>query len=255
MMIRRMTALKLAAAGAIALAVASGASAHSVRAQVPCPLSAGTCVFVNSNADTNARDERVTLREALLVASGDLPTGQLTDREQLQVVQVGDSEPPKGLTNIYFDPTIFCSTCPTNRIVLTPPGFEGNGILGYKGTKIVTLPPIRKAAGKSAPPGTGGSGILSVQIGMGYDPVAGEVPARVTLDGSRLSSAHAGLWFEGGGWIRGITFQDFAGHAVEINEDVLDSVEIGVMSIMADGESPAAVRFKNNGADVSIVKP
>lgn len=256
-MIRRMVAIKLVLASLTALAVSSGAAMRDARAQVPCPLTDGSCIFVSSNADTNDRDSVVTLREALMLSSGDLKPDELTEKERAGVVDPPGAEGRMGETSIYFDPALFCLTCPTNTIVLTPPGFGGDGgiLRSYKGSKMVVLPPIRKGAELDTPPGMGDQGIFRVRIGMGYDPVAGEVPARVIIDGSKLSDTHAGLWFEGGGWIRGVTFQNFAGHAVEINEDVLDSVSLGGMGIYADGGSPATVRFKNNSADVYIVKP
>lgn len=54
-------------------------------------------IVVNSTADSNARDNSLTLREAILVANGTLPLGSLTPQEQALVsgtLQSGTSNPP-----------------------------------------------------------------------------------------------------------------------------------------------------------------
>jgi hypothetical protein len=74
----------------------AGSSAPSVLLSVPSAI-----LTVNSSADTNARDNVLTLREAILLANGDpvLPLASLTAAEQGQIQGV----PAPGLDEIRFN--------------------------------------------------------------------------------------------------------------------------------------------------------
>ena len=55
-------------------------------------------IAVNSNADTNARDSVITLREAILLSNGDLLKSALTAQEQARV----SGTPAPGLDEVRF---------------------------------------------------------------------------------------------------------------------------------------------------------
>jgi hypothetical protein len=243
----------------VALAVVLGAGAGRAAAAQRCPKDLDACLFVTGNADTNARDGELTLREALLLTQNQLNYGDLTPAEQAQVVlqcppgwlaygALPDTPPgfggPGGIGGtsklaIYFDPAVFCATCPGNTIVLTPPGFGGpGGIGGYGGTKILALPPLADPLATSV----SGASKWVERVGMGYLPGVGEVPTTVIIDGSSLTAGFAGLWAGSRGvTLRGLTLRGFPGTAVELECKVADGVAL-------DG-----VTFWANARDTEIV--
>lgn len=213
---------------AVAGLVLSGAAALHVRAADNCPEDIDLCVFVNSNLDTDTRDDLMTLREALLVTNGTLSIDDLTPTEAAQVVinmppgwgpeddsAVVAFTPPGfggpggiGSTSVYFDPSVFCANCIGNTIVLTPPGFGGPGGIG--GNSMPLLPALPTIGLDDAE--------LVSHVGMGY--VDGtEVPVTVRLDGTALGLGFAGLTVgtKGDSWVRGITLMGFAGAAVQVD--------------------------------------
>ena len=55
-------------------------------------LASGATITVNGTADTNTRDNALTLREALLLLDGTLAVGDLTTAEAVQVVGTPGTE-------------------------------------------------------------------------------------------------------------------------------------------------------------------
>jgi hypothetical protein len=64
-------------------------------------------IVVNSTADSNARDNVLTLREALLFANGKLKLADLTPAEQMQV---GSDPGEPGSFAVTFDPAVFAAS-------------------------------------------------------------------------------------------------------------------------------------------------
>lgn len=236
---------------ALTLLVAAAALAGppGAGAQGRCAKDLDACLFVTSNADTDARDDALTLREALLVTQNHLQYADLTAAEQAQVIFQGPSngganpDTPPGFGGpggiggtsklaVYFDPTVFCAGCPGNTIVLTPPGFGGpGGIGGYGGGKVLALPPL------ADPLATAMSGASKwvERVGGGYLPDVGEVPATVILDGSGLTADHTGLWAGSRGvTLRGLTLRGFPGTAVELECKVADGVALENLTFQAN---------------------
>jgi hypothetical protein len=245
---------------AVAGLMLSGAAALNVRAADSCPEDIDLCVFVNSNLDTDTRDDLMTLREALLVTNGTLSIDDLTSAEAAQVVinmppgwgpnddaGVGAYTPPGfggpggiGSTSVYFDPSVFCAGCPGNTIVLTPPGFGGPGGIG--GSTMPLIPAL---------PAVGSDGAeVSARLGMGYENGA-EKAVSVRLDGTALGSGYAGLTLgsDGNSWVRGITLTGFAGSAVQLVGDGTGTLLLGSNN---DGEIDEAevLTYQDNLANV-----
>jgi hypothetical protein len=242
---------------------AAALSARPSAAATACPDGVSACLFVNSNADTDNRDDVLTLREALLVNAGFLPLANLTPGERGQILTPPGWGP--GETRIYFDPTVFCANCLTHTISLSPvaggdPAASPHQIvtvsaIGYSGDKHITMPPgwgpttppgwgptMPPGWGPTMPPGWGPTGAPNVTIGGAYLPGVGEVAATVVLDGSRLGAGDTGLWTgTGGNTLRGLRFQNFAGHAIEIEADAYLNTQL-------DG-----VSFAGNGTDVAVL--
>jgi hypothetical protein len=227
-----------------------------------CAPDADGCIIVNSNLDNNVRDDALTLHEALLLASGELNTARLTAAESGQVA--GYAYGVDGDIAIHFDTDVFCDGCESSVITLVPPGLGGPatysppGLGGpaYTGDMVFALPPGLGGPACS-PPGLGGPACSPpglggpARIGMGLHD-GEEVPAPVVIDGSLLPAEYVGLWSFGASWLRGIHFQGFAGHAVEVEAGAVAELLIGSNG---DGvnDLAEAVTFSGNGGDVVVV--
>jgi hypothetical protein len=246
----------------VALVVGVGGAA----AQGACAPNVDGCIIVNSNSDAAQPDEDLTLREALLITSGQLAVADLTKAEAAQVA--GDVDGLGSEIAVYFDTDVFCEGCASRVITLAPPGLGGPAVdappgLGgpaeyYSGDKLLALPPGLGGPGIYAPPGLGGPAVDAppglggpALVGMGLEDGV-EVAAPVVIDGSRLTDEYAGIWTFGAAWLRGVHFTGFAGNAIEIESGVRDSVLIGSNG---DGVNDAAeaVTFDGNGGDVVFV--
>jgi len=249
--------VRLIAVVAVALAVmALGGAARQTFAATSCPPDVEACLFVNSDLDTNERDDVLTLREALLITNDDLALADLTEAESGQVVlsppgwgpsseSTGLFSPPGfggpggiGSAAVHFDPTVFCQGC-GRTIVLSPPGFGGPGGIGGR---MLALPPIG-----------GEDGGVTTRIGLAYDPVVGESPAEVVIDGTMLGADYTGAGVTGEGvWLRGVTFRGFAGAALELAPVAAVSTVIG-----ADGDGiqdqAEVVSFTDNATDIEVI--
>jgi parallel beta-helix repeat protein len=132
--------------GPIAVQTPNG-TATTARNFISSFIAGGATITVNSNADTNARDSVLTLREAILVANGTLLKSSLTSQEQSQV-----SATPSGtsLDKIQFSvgsgvQTItLTSSLPTisDSVVL-----DGTTQPGYAGTPLIELNGASAGAG------------------------------------------------------------------------------------------------------------
>lgn len=242
----------LAAFAALVISVALWSS--SLAAAGPCAPGADVCLIVNTAADNVQRDGTLSLREALLVANGRLDVDELTGPEQLQVHVVGPLR-FAGVVEVNFDAELSGQT-----IYVLPPGLGGgdtppmNQAPKPRNNELIaladSLPPglgggDTPPAWSSLPPGLGGGDTppafagASVIGGMIKDGTL--VRGQVTLDGSKLGTVYSGLWNDGPGTLRGLHFQNFAGHAVEIEKHVVGLVDY------------SAVTFANNAVDVAIV--
>ena len=217
---------------------ADGAAAATV-----CGADSDVCVVVNTNKDVDQRDDVVSLREALLIQSGTMSPADLSSAEQAQV-HVATNLGFSGSVDINFDATVFCEGCNGGRIVLQPPGIGEPD--SYTGNLTLALPPgIGEPDG--SPPGVGHRSLIGMGVVDGV-----EVPVDVVIDGSKLSDDYVGIWLTGKGSVQGIRFQNFAGHAIEIDGKYESKILIG-----SDGDgvldSSEAVTFANNGADVVVL--
>jgi hypothetical protein len=235
----------------VGVIIASGAGIHTAAASTNCPNGAAACLFVNSNADTNSRDSVLTLREALLLDRGELLRNQLTYSEMQQISVTESNALAAGKQrSIYFDPTVFCDGCETNTIVLSPPGWGGDGPV------TAALPPGFGGDGPvtNTPPGWGGDGPVTplTRLGLSYDPSTGlEGAAVVVIDGTQLDSTYTGIDVNANSvWIRGIRFQNFAGAAIRLTA----AANTTVLGTYVDGtnDDAEAVTFSNNSEDVHI---
>lgn len=246
--------LKISAALFVALIVLV-ANAGGAMAGDACTPDADGCITVNSNLDANVRDEALTLREALLLTSGELGVADLTYAEAGQVS--GGVVGTDGEIAVYFDSDVFCVGCKSSVITLAPPGLGGPAVdsppgLGgpatyaYNGDKLLAMPPGLGGPAMS-PPGLGGP----ARIGMGIENGI-EVPASVVIDGSHLTPEYTGMWSFGDTWLRGVHFQGFAGHALEVEASAVAGLLIGSNG---DGvnDRAEAVTFSGNGGDVVVV--
>ena len=261
-MMNRQFARRILVAAVAGLLFTGAASLH-VRAADNCPEDIDLCVFVNSNLDTNIRDDLMTFREALLITNGTLPIADLTPAEAGQVVinvppgwgpnGEGDAEGPGALTppgfggpggigstSVYFDPAVFCAGCSGNNIVLTPPGFGGPGGIGSNSLPLVPALP------------TVGSDSLDIvsRVGMGYRD-GQEIPVVVTIDGSALGAGYAGLTLGAGGskWVRGLALGGFAGAAVQFDAEDPGAKLLG-SNYDGQGDDAEWITYSGNTADV-----
>ena len=235
----------------LGVGLAFGLGSGGVDAAVArCAAGADACLVVNTTADTNARDTVLSLREALLVRWGTLAVADLTEAERGQV-RIVQSLGLLRSVDVNFDPTVFCGDCGA-AIQLVPPGL-GNPdriwppIRDYSGEMLFSLPP-GLGNPDSVPPGLGNPD----RIGMGINEEGMEVPAPVVIDGGDMPSGHVGLWLGGAGSIRGVRFQHFADHAIEVEAEYAGSILLG-----PDGDGVndrfEAVTFVGNGDDIVIV--
>gem|GEM_PF-6819546 len=231
------------------------AASTAAFAQDTCPTGIDTCLVVNSNLDTNVRDDALTMREAIMVADGDLDAAELTSLEAAQIF--GDEIASDTVVGVYFDPDVFCDGCGSNTIVLSPPMLGGpaldsppmlGGPASYSGELIVATPPLLGGpAVVNSPPMLGGP----ARLGMGLENGV-EVVAPVVVDGSQLTDEYVGMWAFTGVWLRGMEIRNFAGHAIEVEADVADDLLIGSNGDGVNDDAEAVV-FSNNGADVVVV--
>jgi len=236
-MSRMTVAQRWSAAGLGALlAVVVGAAQAPVSAATACPTGADACLFVNSNLDVRARDDVLTLAEALDLDNGELSVAALTTAERAQVVAKDpDGLARKGRNRIYFDPALFCAGCPTQVIVLSPPVIGGQKLM--------------------APPVIGGQGTGGdTWLGLGWDAQTGtEVAAPVVIDGSQMGSTSGVRILTRDNWLRGLHFQNFEGAAIEVLDRVAPRTLVGSNS---DGtlDAAEAVTYTNVGTPVLIVQ-
>lgn len=226
------------------LVAVAALAATPAQASGGCPTGPDACLIVNTNLDFDVRDDFLSLREAMMLDGGYLSYDRLTPAERNQVLMNhSDGLRGGGARNIYFDPTIFCDGCPSNRIMLQPPGWGGEGL--GPGANPVALPPgfggeaqppgwggewLGDVAGLLMPPGWGGVGPFSGRMGLGLDAATGvEVPARATLDGNLLAGSLVGIRVATNGvWIRGLTFEGFPLlPSIEILESVSSDSVVG----------------------------
>jgi hypothetical protein len=229
-----------------------GSAVAPVGATLACPTAADSCLFVNSNTDSNARDGLLTLREAALLVKGDLAVGVLDTGEMAQVVL----NSPYALTglgadDVYFDPVVFEPSSPGHVIQLAstvvlavPPdlgkGPGGGGSLAVGGDAFALrgAPAVVLDAPPDIGRGPGGGGVL----GMGWDPVtAQEVPAAVVIDGSQLAPGAACLRVERpGSWVRGLTLSGCP-TAIQVVGDAVGTTLIGTNGDNVNDEYEAVV--------------
>jgi len=97
----------------------------------------GVRIVVDSTADTNTRDDTVTLREAIMLASGELAAADLNSSE---VNNVKGEPGPESADTISFDPAVFPPDAPaTISLTATLPVLStgGDAIVGAKAGVIV----------------------------------------------------------------------------------------------------------------------
>jgi hypothetical protein len=97
----------------------------------------GVRIVVNSTADTNTRDDTVTLREAIMLATGELAAADLESSEADNV----KGEPgPESADTISFDPAVFPPDAPaTIALTATLPVLimGGDAVVGAKAGVVV----------------------------------------------------------------------------------------------------------------------
>jgi hypothetical protein len=135
---------------------------------------AGLTIVVDSTADSNERDTALTLREAILLATGDLTKSDLTGEEadNLHAVPGAVSADAIG-----FDPDVFPPNEPAT-IVLTD-----------------TLPPLK--SGKDAIDGTG-AGVIIDGDKKGLPCLVIDSSGN-SVHSLQIQSCHTGIWLKPGG--------------------------------------------------------
>jgi hypothetical protein len=245
------------------LAAVAAFAAAPTQASGVCPTQYDACIIVNSNADDDVRDQTLTLREAMLLDGGHLALDAITTDERAQVLLNHSDGMQGGLArSVYFDAQTFCDGCSTNRIMLQPPGWGGEG----GGFSATALPP--GWGGEAEPPGWGGewfgdsAGLMMTPpgwggespsaLGMALTATGLERVASVILDGSALPEEYVGLYVANrASWLRGLQFHNFLGTAIGVQSGVADQTVLGTNG---DGLNDAgeAVVFTNNGADFVV---
>ncbi len=103
-------------------------------------LPVGSVITVDSTGDDNERDSNLTLREAILVATGVLSAADLSAGEKDNVASAGQAGPGAGFADvIVFDAGVFGGDGATIKLTETLPPFHTGGDTVDGGDNIVTV--------------------------------------------------------------------------------------------------------------------
>ena len=163
-------------------------------------LPVGSVITVDSTEDNNERDSSLTLREAILLATGDLSVAAVDSGEKDNVASAGQAGPGAGFADvIVFDAGVF--------------GGDGATI-----ELTSTLPPL-STGGDTL---DGGDNIVTVDGGSGEDPTGGVGDGGFIFRERDAGGVGRGFIINSdGNTIKGLRIYNFSNRAIDIGSDNL----------------------------------